>query len=327
MIDSTTLRAIVDQRSAASSQLVVEADAGSQAEKALKDTHSKARQSAGTVAFKGEQILAGPEDGLDPLADGRKMRTLAGFVPAVGSNHRGPQILGSSGELPTGVTLVAQKDFPAWAVAASQEFETHLPLIALRRSQRQGSRGAVRGEDPMQPKSPEVTGMAGTVSIVSGVGKSGALGCLSAAGTLDRGGVDEQEVVGKTRAPLGKDAHEPLDAVRQSVTTFEVARLAGKLRKEVAKTLSGNGQEPAVRRDAHDGLSHAQSDDLGIGCPPAGVGSLWQKIIGRAINDGAEGVEVGVHRGLRAGGVFGTVDFGLSASNPSCTAILVESII
>ena len=26
---------------------------------------------------------------------------------------------------------------------------------------------------------------------------------------------------------------------------------------------------------------------------------LWQKIVGCAINDGAEGVEVGVHRGLR----------------------------
>ncbi len=38
-------------------------------------------------------------------------------------------------------------------------------------------------------------------------------------------------------------------------------------------------------------------------------------------------VEVGVHRGLSAGGVFDTVDFDPSASNPGSTAISVESII
>ena len=38
-----------------------------------------------------------------------------------------------------------------------------------------------------------------------------------------------------------------------------------------------------------------------------------KKVVGCAINDGAESVEVGVHRGLRADGVLGTVGFGLSA--------------
>jgi hypothetical protein len=307
---------------------MIEADAGCQAEKALKDAHSETGQAASTVALKGEEILAGPEDGLDPLADRRKMRTLAGLISAVGPDHGGPQILDPLGELPTDVTLVAQEDFPASSMAAGEEFETHLPLIAFRRSQRQGSRGAVRGEEPMQPKTPEVTGMAGTVSVVGGVSKSGAQGRLPAAGALDGGGVDEQEVVRKTRAFLGEDTHEPLDALRQSLTTLEVACLAGKLGEEVTKTLSSSGQEPAIRRDTHDGLSHAQGDDLGICGSPAGVpGSLWQKIVGRAINDGAEGVEVGVHRGLLVDGVFGTADFGLSASNPFCTAIFVESII
>ena len=86
-------------------------------------------------------------------------------------------------------------------------------------------------------------------------------------------------------------------------------------------------QKASVRRDAEDSLSHAESDNLGIGRASAGVGSLGQKVIRRAINNGAEGVEVGVHRGLRANGVLGTADFGLSASNPFCTVILVESII
>jgi hypothetical protein len=50
--------------------------------------------------------------------------------------------------------------------------------------------------------------------------------------------------------------------------------------------------------------------------------------VSRAINGDAESVEVGVHRGLLADdGVFGTADFGLSAQNPTNTALAVESII
>ncbi len=54
---------------------------------------------------------------------------------------------------------------------------------------------------------------------------------------------------------------------------------------------------------------------------------LWQEIVGCAIDDGAESVEVGVHRGLRADGVFGTVGFGLSALLSLDRLNLVESII
>jgi hypothetical protein len=56
--------------------------------------------------------------------------------------------------------------------------------------------------------------------------------------------------------------------------------------------------------------------------------SLWQKVIGCAINVGAESVEVGVHRGLRVDGVSDTADFGLSAlSSFPEVAVFVESII
>jgi hypothetical protein len=72
----------------------------------------------------------------------------------------------------------------------------------------------------------------------------------------------------------------------------------------------------------------AERDELGVGDPAPGVGpGLWQKIVGCAIDDGAESVEVGVHRGLRADGVFGTVGFGLSALLSLDRLDLVESII
>ena len=48
---------------------------------------------------------------------------------------------------------------------------------------------------------------------------------------------------------------------------------------------------------------------------------------GCAINDGAEGVEVGVHRRLLVDGVLVTADFGLCAPNPFCSDMFVASII
>ena len=72
----------------------------------------------------------------------------------------------------------------------------------------------------------------------------------------------------------------------------------------------------------------ARGDHLGVSeltarvCP-----GLGQKVVGGDMNRGAEGVEVGVHRGLRVDGASATVDFGPSARVPSTTARSVESII
>jgi len=96
----------------------------------------------------------------------------------------------------------------------------------------------------------------------------------------------------------------------------------------VREAFVSHGEEPAVGGDAHDRLRHAERDELGVGDPTPRVGPrLWQKVVGCAINHGAESVEVGVHRGLRADGVFGTVGFGLSALLSLGGADLVESII
>ncbi|MCL4368466.1 MAG: hypothetical protein M1337_04800 [Actinobacteria bacterium] len=128
---------------------------------------------------------------------------------------------------------------------------------------------------------------------------------------------------------LREDTEEPLEGIGKPATTLVVPRLVGQVGEEMAEVLAGVGQEAAVGGDAGDGLSHAEGDHLGIGRPPSGVSrSLWQKIIGCAINDGAESVEIGVHRGLRVDGVLRTADFGLSVLfSLEDTAIAVESII
>jgi len=76
-------------------------------------------------------------------------------------------------------------------------------------------------------------------------------------------------------------------------------------------------------------LGNAKRDDLRVCDDPTGVPWRFrQEIVCSAENGDAESVEVGVHRGLLVDdGDFSTADFGLSAQNPSNTAIAVESLI
>jgi hypothetical protein len=91
---------------------------------------------------------------------------------------------------------------------------------------------------------------------------------------------------------------------------------------------AGRPKKAPVRRDTHEDLSHSQGDDLGVGRPAPGVlPSLWQKVIGCAINVGAEGVQVGVHRASKQTMFFDTVGFDPSASIPFFGVMVVASII
>jgi hypothetical protein len=328
MIDSTPLTVVVDQSPAGTTQSIVEADAGSQAEKALQYALLESGQGASSVTLQGEDILAGSEDGFDALPKRGKMRSLSRLVFAPGSDHGGVKIVDRRGELPARIALVAQQDLSSFALTAFKESQPDLPFIFLRRGDLKGPGGAVGGEDGVQADSPEVAGVRGAVAVVADVGKSGAERRLPASSALDRGRVDEQEVVGETGALLGKDDQEPAEIGGEPAAALEVAGLAGDAGKQMHERFLRPSKETPVRRLAHDGLGHREGDDLGIGGASARVASSsWQKIIGCAINEGAESVEVGVHRGLQADGVSDTADFGLSASNPFLAAIFVESII
>lgn len=328
MIDSTPLT-VIDERPAGTTELVVEADTGRQAQKALQNPLREASHTTGAMAFQGEDVLEGPEDGLDPLAKGGEMRPLSWLVFSLWTDVACLKTPDRPGELFTRVALVGKKDLPAFSPAARQEFEPHLPFIALGRGERERPGSAVGGEDGMQPDSPEVAGVAGAVPVVADVGKGRAKSRLPASRALNRRRVDEQEIVGETGALLGKDEKEPVKDGTETAPALEVGGLRGKFGEEMAKAAAGRSQKAAVGGNTHDGLSHAQGDDLGIRGLATGISSrLWQKVIGCAINDSAEGVEVGVvHRGLQADGDGITVGFGLSASKPFLGAILVESII
>lgn len=127
-------------------------------------------------------------------------------------------------------------------------------------------------------------------------------------------------------------AHQPLQGVREPTAAFEVPRLLRQGGKQVRQALASDREEPPIRRDSHDRLSHAQRDDLGVCDPTRSVlCSIGQEIVGRDKNGREQRVEVGVHRGpLGSAMLMSTADFDLAAPNPlkspTNTATAVESL-
>src|SRR5450830_304874 len=330
MIDSTPTPsgAVVDQGTARAPQPVVEADAGREAKEAREDALTQAGHGTGPVALEGEQVLAGPEDRLDALADGGQVRPAAGLVLARRAHHGGAQLGDGSRELTAGVALVADEQPAAGAAATGQQLEADLTLIAPRIGQGECPGRTVGGGQQVQAQAPEPARVGSAVAVAGELPEGRALGRLAASRALDRGRVDEQQIVAGAGTLRGEVSEQPLDGAGEAAATLEVAGLTGQLREQVAELAPGGAQEAPVTGDAHDRLGHAQRDHLGVGDPPAGVPScLWQKIVSCAINDRAESVEVGVHRGLQADDANDTVGFGLSALLSLGRLNLVESII
>src|SRR5450830_1004867 len=330
MIDSTPTAsgAVVDKGTTRASEPVVEADAGRQAEEAREDALAQAGHGARAVALEGEQVLAGPEDRLDALADGGEVRAVAWFVLARRAHDEGAHLGDGGRELTPGVALIADEQLSAAARTTPQQLEADLTLIAPRIGQGECPGRTVGGGQQVQAQAPEPARVGSAVAVAGELPEGRALGRLAAAATLHRGRVDEQQIVVVARALRGEVGEQPLDGAGEAAATLEVAGLTGQLREQVAELAPGGAQEAPVTGDAHYRLGHAQRYHLGVGDPPAGVPScLWQKIVSCAINDRAESVEVGVHRGLQADDANDTVGFGLSALLSLGRINLVESII
>src|SRR5580704_10011931 len=144
MIDSTHSGDVVDECAAGSAELVVEADGGCEGEEALEDAFSEAWEAAGAVAFEGEEVFAGPEDGFDPLPDWGEVKAVAGgFVFASRPDDGRVALADGGGEVAAGVALVADDRFAACALAAVEQFESDVAFVAFGGAERERPGGAV----------------------------------------------------------------------------------------------------------------------------------------------------------------------------------------
>src|SRR5215203_4587990 len=79
-------------------------------------------------------------------------------------------------------------------------------------------------------------------------GVAGALDRLSGSGGLDRGGVDQHDVVPKARALARQGAHHLLDLIGQAGAALVKARLADQPRKQVSELLASPLGKAPIRR-------------------------------------------------------------------------------
>src|SRR5437773_2711222 len=144
------------------------------------------------------------------------------------------------------------------------------------------SAGAVafEGEQAVQAEAPEVAAVACAVAVVGGVGELAAAGRLEAARALDRGRVDQHEVVVEARAFAREHAGQPLDRLAQPLPALEVAGTVRQQREQVRELLARRLQEPGVRADPHDRLRDAEPHDLRVGQdPPSVLGPRGAEIV------------------------------------------------
>src|ERR1700742_2946287 len=200
MSSSTRSGAVVGQCAGGAAEVVVERDAGGEREQALADAGSEAVQGAGAVAFEREQVFEGPEDALDPLADRGQVRSGAGFVFAAWADDQRLAGTHGGGEVAAGVALVADHDQRPAALAAVDEVQADVAFVAFGAGERDRAWGAVEREQPVQPEAPEEAAVAAAGAVVGGVAELAAAHALGRAGALDRGGVDDEQVVVKARA-------------------------------------------------------------------------------------------------------------------------------
>jgi len=79
--------------------------------------------------------------------------------------------------------------------------------------------------------------MGAAVAVAGHICERRTLRGLTAAATLDRGRVDEQQLVARAGALRGEVGHEPLDRVGQTTAALEVTGLTGQLQEEMSESL------------------------------------------------------------------------------------------
>src|SRR5579859_54874 len=309
---------VVGEGAGRSAETVVERDRGGEREEAHFDAGCEAVEGAGAVSFEGEQVFAGLEDRFDALTDRREVWPVEGLVSAARPDDRGVEFEGGGLELAAGVAFVADYAQVAGSLAALKQGQADVAFGGLGRGEQQRAWRAVQGEEAVEAETPEVAAVACAVAVVGGVAELAAPGRLDAAGALDRGRIDQHQVVVEAGAVAREHRDQPLDRVAQPLPALQIAGPVRQHREQMRELLASGPNEPAVRADPHDRLRDSQRDDLRVGQDPPGVlRRLRQEIVSRTEHSNQQQVEVGEHRVPPRSTVrIGTADFDLTATGP-----------
>ncbi len=209
-----------------------------------------------------------------------------------------------------------------------QDPQRDLSLGLIGGHQRGRARSAVCGTGEMQTHAPKPARVATRVAVAADIGQLRAAGGLERATALDRGGVEQQEIVARAGTLRGEHPDQPLEHLGETRAALVQCVLGGQEGKEMTELPLGGAQEAPIGGDPHQYLRDAQGHHFRIAQPTTCiVRAFGQEVVGGAVDTDAEQVEVGVHRCLLVDGVQDTADFDLLFIAPIATAGAVASII
>src|SRR5215204_1409161 len=149
---------------------VVEVDAGGECEQSLRDPGAEVSQGAGAVAFEAEEVFAGPEDRLDPLADRGELRPCRRLVASRWPQYERAEVGHAGGELAAGVALVAH-DRLATRERSGQQRQRDLTLGPVGGNQCRRAWCPVRRTSEMQSHPPKPARVATRVAVAAHLGQ------------------------------------------------------------------------------------------------------------------------------------------------------------
>src|SRR5580693_1541862 len=163
MSSATVLCGVVGEGSAGAVELVVECDPGGECREAACEADAEVLQGAGAVALEGEDVLAGPEDRLDPLAYRCEVGARTGLVLASRPDDGRIEVGEFGFEVLAPEVLIADQDqhLAGCSLAARDQLQAHELLVDLWRGQRQRSGSAVQSAKGVKAKAPEVAAVTG----------------------------------------------------------------------------------------------------------------------------------------------------------------------
>ena len=230
--------------------VMVVPDSSGEGKESLEHSGDDAARRASTMLFQVELAFQGVVDRFDELAQGlQEPCTRPWWLSGLGRPNQSCVVAGQERlELSRGVALVGQDHLPGTDQPGLdlEEVPRNLAFVHLGVGQSERDGKPSRRARQVEPKAPEVSGVAGAVAVAGEPDQIAPLCCRAGAPALHRRRVDDPGVI---VGEIGIGGQYPNHAVEQGLRLsepFVVAGLVGHVREEGTQMLPGMSEESCL---------------------------------------------------------------------------------